>query len=106
MWKVNGSVITMVEGDFGLALPITISGATFTAADEVRFTVKTAVNGNTVLEKVFEDILNNTASLELTEEESAALPVGKYVYCIDWYQDGVFLCNIVPVAAFEVVEKA
>ena len=106
MWKVAGQTIKMTEGDYGIKLPITISGVTFTAQDSVLFTLKTGDNGNTLLTKNFNNITQNTINLELTEAESNSLSVGDYVYSLDWYQDGVFLCNIIPTAAFKVVDKA
>jgi hypothetical protein len=42
----------------------------------------------------------------LTEEESALFPVGVYCYRLDWYQEGTFMCNIIPDAVFKVVDKA
>lgn len=106
MWRVTANTITMTEGDFGVALPVTISGVTFTAADTVKISVLTAVNGETLVEKEFSDISESTFNLELTQAESALLPVGAYVYKLDWYQSGIFMCNIIPFAEFKVVEKA
>lgn len=106
MWVVNGQELKMVEGDWGIELPITISGTTFSASDEVKFTLKKSVNGDVLLTKTFNNISQNTVNLELTEAESAALPVGKYVYVLDWYQNGAFMCNIIPDALFKVGEKA
>ena len=94
----------MSEGDFGVELPITISGVTLGAGDSIKITI---ANGNTpVIQKEFTNILQNTIGFELTEAESALLPVGDYVYSMDWYQDGVFLCNLVPFALFKVGDKA
>lgn len=106
MWNVNANNIQMCEGDFGVRLPITITGPTFSTADTVKLTIKTAVNGDTILEKDFSDISQNTVNLILTATESALLPVGNYVYCLDWYQSGQFLCNIIPTAFYKVVDKA
>ena len=106
MWVTSANSIQMAEGDFGIALPMTISGPTFTASDEIKMTVKDSMNGTTLLEKTFSDIQNNTISIELTSSETAQLPVGNYVYSIDWYQEGHFLCNIVPASKFKVVDKA
>ncbi len=108
MWNVNGNEITMTEGDFGLLLPLTVNGATFTAADELLFEIKAQANGETLIAKNFtySDIDNNTVNIELTEAESATLSVGTYCWTLDWYQDGVFLCNVVRVAVFKVVDKA
>ena len=106
MWAVNGLELKMAEGDFGLMLPITINGATFSASDEVRLVIKTAMNGDDLVDKVFSNIVQNTVNLELTESESEGLHVGRYVYRLDWYQDGAFMCNIIPVSNFQVVDKA
>ena len=106
MWAVNGTELKMCEGDWGLSLPITVTGPTFSASDEVKLTIKTAVNGDTLITKTFSNIDHNTVSFVLTEEESALLPVGSYVYSLDWFQNNAFLCNIIPVSALKVVEKA
>lgn len=106
MWAVNGTDLAMTEGDWGVALPITVSGVTITSGDELVLTIKSARNGTTLVEKTFSDITNNTVNLELTEAESALLGVGRHVYSLDWYQDGAFLCNIIPLSEFRVVDKA
>lgn len=105
MWGVSGNDITMAEGDWGIELPIGISGVTFSASDALKLTVKSRKNGAVFLEKTYTDIENNTIRLTLTKAESEALGVGSYVYCLDWYQDGAFLCNIIPFADFGVVDK-
>ena len=106
MWVVNKQTLQMVEGDWGIELPISVDGVTFTASDEVLITIKTEKNGETVLTKNYENISDNTVNLSLTEAESKLLKVGSYVYSLDWYQDGAFYCNIIPSAAFKVVDKA
>ena len=106
MWAVNGQELRMVEGDFGLKLPVTISGATFSANDEAKLIIKRTPNGDALIEKTFSEITENTFDLEITEAETELLPVGSYVYLLDWYQDGAFMCNIIPTAQFKVVEKA
>ena len=106
MWVVNGQDLKMCEGDWGVELPITITGATFAAADEVKLTIKTAVNGDVILTKTFTNISQNTVNLELTAAESALLSVGTFAYSLDWYQEGAFLCNIIPSAHLRVVDKA
>lgn len=106
MWNANGNNLTMCEGDFGVSLPITITGPTFTSSDAVKLTIKNDINGNTIIEKDFDNIQQNTINLILTASESALLPVGKYVYSLDWYQSGQFLCNVIPTAVFKVVGKA
>ena len=106
MWAVNGNDLKMCEGDWGVELPITIGGPTFSANDELKLTVKEKVNGITVFTKTYSNITQNTIVLNITEAETALLKVGVYVYSLDWYQDGAFLCNIIPTALLKVVEKA
>lgn len=106
MWAVIGNDLKMTEGDFGVELPITISGTTLTAEDSVMFVLKNRLNGDTVLTKTYTDIQDNTFNLVLTSEETAQLPVGNYVYGLDWYQLGHFMNNIIPLASFKVGEKA
>ena len=104
MWNVSGNSLSMCEGDWGVQLPVKVSGATFAANDSLKIVIK---NGETTLvEKEYTNITQNTVRLELTEAESALLPIGVYVYRLDWYQDGAFMCNIIPVSTFKVVDKA
>ena len=105
-WEVNGLNITMVEEDYGVELPLTISGVTLGAQDSVKLTFKDKDNGQTILEKTFSNISQNTVNIVFTEAESALFPIGTYVFCIDWYQSGSFMCNIVESAKFRVVDKA
>lgn len=105
-WNVTNHALSMTEGDYGIALPVEIKGTTLGAQDSIKLTFKTAVNGDEILSKDFNGITDNTVSLELTEEESALFSVGSYVYCLDWYQNGSFMCNIIPSAQFKVVDKA
>lgn len=104
MWNVIGLNLQMTEGDFGVELPITVSGVTLGAQDSVKFTLKAAPNGETILTKDFSNIQQNTVQLIFTENETPQ--VGAYVYSLDWYQLGTFMCNIIPCAAFKVVDKA
>ncbi len=106
MWVVSGKDLSMAEGDFGLELPVTIHNATFDVNDEISLTVKTAPNGDVLLEKTSSDIVDNTVKFTITEQETALLPVGTYVYALDWYQNGEFMCNVIPFAIFKVVDKA
>ena len=105
-WNVTGQNLSIVEGDFGIALPVEIGGVILGAQDSIKLTFKAAVNGEEILTKEFDGIIDNTVSLELMEEETALLPVGAYVYSLDWYQSGNFMCNIIPSASFKVVDKA
>ncbi len=104
-WAVNGKELKMAEGDWGIQLPITVSGVTFTEQDMLRFVFKDKMNGSTILTKEYAPV-ENTVSLELTEAETELFSVGTYVYLLDWYQDGAFLCNVIPSAFLKVVDKA
>ena len=106
MWVVNGANLRMSENDYGIALPVTVSGTTLGAQDSLRYTFKDAVNMNTILVKEFSNIVQNTVSFELTEAESALFAPGKYVYSLDWYQSGSFMCCLVEAAIFTVGDKA
>lgn len=103
MWNVNGNNIQMTEGDFGVKLPITVTGITLGEYDFIKVTIKSGEA--TVIEKDFSEIIQNTINLEFTEAESALLPVGTYSYSLDWYQLGAFMCNIIPSGRFVVGDK-
>ena len=105
MWNVNGKNISMAEGDFGRALPIRCRGTDLTAADKIKFTFKRSMNGTTILEKELAAV-DNLITLTFTEAESALFPFGQYVYSVDWYRNGSFMCNLIPVSLFKVVDKA
>lgn len=104
MWNVNGITLNMTEGDWGVKLPVTVTGVTFTANDSVR--IKIQRDETTIIEKEYTNITQNTFDLEFAEAESALLPVGSYLYSLDWYQDGAFMCNIIPSGMFLVGDKA
>ena len=105
-WTVKNNNLTMAEGDYGVALPIEITGMEFGASDCVQIVIKRETNGETILTKQFTNIQNNTVNLEFTEEETALLPVGSYVYRMDAYQNDNYLNNIIPSATIKVVDVA
>ena len=85
----------MAEGDYGIELPVTISGTTMSASDTLKF-----------LEKEYAGNAQNTVNLVLTETESEMFTPKNYVYRLDWYQSGSFMCNVIPESIFKVVDKA
>lgn len=103
MWIVKQYTIQMAESDYGLELPVTVDGTTLTSSDTLRFTFSDQ-NENPILVKEYVPV-NNTASLEFTSSESALFHTGIYVYSLDWYQNGNFMCNIIPIGLFKVVDK-
>ena len=104
MWKADGNNIQMTVGDYGIILPISVSSITVGQYDELRF--KIANQNAAILELTFSNISDNTIDLELTAEQSAKLRVGSYIYSLDWYQNGSFMCNLIERALFKVVAKA
>ena len=104
-WSASGSNLQMCEGDYGVAIPITVKGVTLDALDSVKVTIKTEKNGATVLEKTYSSVSNNTVNFSLTAAETAKLSVGTYIYVLDWYRSGTFLYNILPAATLKVVDK-
>ena len=108
MWDVknkNSADISMIEGDFGLALPYSIVGFPVSPLDDIRITVKTEKNGDAVVEKIFHADDEGTVELEFTEAESALLMPGNYLYTLDWYSDGVFMATIINGAKLKVEDK-
>ena len=106
MWNANGNNLQMCEGDWGIKLPVSVDGTTFSANDVLRFTFKDQKNGTLLLTKEYTDIQENTVNLEFTEEDTSVFAVGIYAYALDWYQNGAFMCNIIPAALLKVVDKA
>ena len=105
MLRGTGKKIIMTEGDYGLDLPIKITGTEFQTNDEIKMLIKTQRNGSTLLEKTFRNIQNNTINFSLTKEESSIFTPVNYVYVLDWYRDNEFLCNLVPDGTFKVEDK-
>lgn len=106
MWYAVGQNLQMVEEDFGLSLPVIVEGTTLGELDSLKITIKNEIDGETILEKDYHGITDNTVDLTLTQAESALLPVGCYVYRLDWYQNGSFMCNLIKAGSFKVVNKA
>ncbi len=104
MWSGTSDSIEMVEGDYGIGLDFNVSGATLSANDTLRFTFKTAKNGETILVKEYTPT-DNKVSLVFTDDESALFPVGKYAYALDWYQNGSFLGCMIHNGKLKVVDK-
>ena len=105
MWIVKGYDLQMTAGDYGVQLPMRIRGVTLGGSDTILFTLKNA-HYVTVLTKTFTNIQDNTANLALTSAESESLTAGNYIYTLDWYQSGQFMCNLIDEASFKVVAKA
>ena len=101
--------ITMIEGDFGIVLPIQLEVEDDeTITDDDCFVVKIfkEINTEPLLIKNYSNIQNNTIEFNLTKEESSLLNVDEYYYDLDWYQNNTFLCNVIAKQTFIVKEKA
>lgn len=95
--------ITMTEGDYGVSLPIHFIDAGFESSDSIKVTIM--VDSETSIEKTYTEIVDDTIDFSLTESESKLLPVGFYLYSIEWYQDGVFKDCILEKSPFVVSER-
>lgn len=100
--------IAMTEGDFGITLPIKINieGTELSSTDKFVLKIFKGINEDAIIEKVFENITNNTIELKFTKEETEKLEVGNYYYDLDWFQEDIFLSNILARKKFTVREKA
>lgn len=105
MIRGEGKKIIMTEGDFGLSLPITISGPVFESTDKLSLIIKKVANGTELLKKEYSNIEDNKFDFVLTEEETKKLSPCKYGYTLDWYRNDEFLCNIVKDGCFIVEDK-
>lgn len=106
MWEVSGNDLKMTEAEFGVALPMTIKGLDITAEDSLRFTIKKVINGAVVLGKDFSGVSDNEVDLIFSEEDSALLSPGTYVYSLDVYRSGQFRLTLVEASKFKVGDKA
>lgn len=101
MFKIKGNKIIMTEGDYGIPLPITITGGEILSNHFIKFYIQKP-DAYEILSKEFTNIQNNTIELKLSKEESLKLKNGVYLYGIDWYSEESFLGNIIKDEIFEV----
>ena len=110
MWiedKNNPTKMTMVEGDYGIVNPIEIeTDETISSSECFEISIYKKINTNPLVIKTYSNIQNKTINFSLTAAESALLPVGSYLYDINWYQGSSFLSCIAAKQKFMVVEKA
>ena len=105
-WNVDGTKLSMVEGDFGISLPINISGVNIGTNDSLTLIFKSGKNGATVLTKQVWGNGQDAPNLTMTSDDSALFTCGNYVYTLDWHKDGEFMCNLISNGIFKVVDKA
>lgn len=105
MLRTKDKKILMTEGDFGLSLPITITGGEISNEEEIKFSIK-KINGEEIIEpKIYSNINENCFNLVFTKEESELLKKGIYLYYLDWYKNDEFLGNVINGEIFEVEGK-
>lgn len=105
MIRTQNKKIIMTEGDFGLSLPITITGGEISKDEQIKFYIKKNNGENLIDSKIYNNIEDNTFNLIFSEEESNLLKKGTYLYYLDWYKENVFLGNIINGELFEVEGK-
>ena len=102
----ENNLMEMVEGDYGIVLPIKIENDKLSLDDKFRINIFKNANEAPIITKEYSNTENNTIEFMLTKKESELLPVGKYVYDLDWFQDDQFLGNLLAKKKFEVKDKA
>lgn len=105
MIRTEGKKIIMVEKEFGISLPIIITGATISSNETIEFTIKKNDGTNLIEPKKYLNVENNTFDLMFSKEESVEMKPGTYFYSIDWYNGDIFLANIVKNELFVVEDR-
>lgn len=103
---LNDKSIKMVEGDFGIILPIVIQTTTNISEDTFKITIYSKVDTEPIITKEYNNISNNTINFQLTENDSQKLKPGMYCYDLDWYNENTFLGNLIAKKNFKVEDKA
>lgn len=94
--------IIMTKGDFGIILPIKITGLELSELDNIKITIKKDIDTNSIIEKNYN---SNLIDFSLTKTESEKLLSGEYFYSIDYYRNNQFMCNIIKKESFIVEDK-
>lgn len=101
MVKTEGRLVKMNAGDFGVPIPIKVTACCCCAddllnSDELVLTITLAGRVMVRRTKTWEEIREDDGSfsVELTEEESRALPVGLYTWRIRLARGGELLNTI------------
>ena len=107
MITAKGTEIEMIEGDYGIVLPIEIlAEQEISTSDKFSIKIYKGINTEPLIVKEYTNLKDNIIEFKLTIEESRKLVVGRYKYDLDWYQDNNFLQNIIASGRFSVKEKA
>lgn len=108
--------IAMAEGDYGVYLPIEFifdddDTETIASTDTFIITIAKVVRNGVLeakeelLSKSFSGVTDNVLRIFFTEDESKLLPIGQYVYSLDWYREGAFMNNLIERQVFSVRDK-
>lgn len=105
-FNIKGSRITMDAYDYGLQLPIDVEEGTFEETDKMLFELKKSKDSAPLISKEYINTLSDTSLfrffLEFTENESAALPPGNYVYYIKYKKNGELRDTLVSGEDFKI----
>ncbi len=103
MWQASGNCIRMTRNDFGVGLPLSFPETEISEEDTLVFTIKKDAGGPILVSKPFTGIKTRSIEITLTKEETAKLPVGSYVWKVDWFRGQEFLCCLAQPSPFKVV---
>ena len=107
MLRAEGKNITMDEGDYGLPLPIKITGENIQTTDVIQFKIKEMLDDNTIIKKEFSNLAEEEENtfvfvLDFTKNESDLMPSGHYHYSLKLYRKDELLNTIINEGYFEV----
>lgn len=89
----KGNKITMDVNDYGIQLPIDVTGATFALTDKMRFEIKKSKDSDVLFSKDYLNELDNSSKFrfffELTQEESIQFSPGNYIYFVKYVKDDI-----------------
>ncbi|MBO5143035.1 MAG: hypothetical protein J6C46_08650 [Clostridia bacterium] len=97
--------LEMTEGDYGTALPMVISGGVLDTDEKIKISIYDYKTHVIKVVKEYSNITNGTFDFSLTKEESALLPVGDYVYSVEWFQEDTFVGTLINAEDFTVKGK-
>lgn len=104
MLKVNGKQLIMNAGDYGETVEFKLINGTILENDDITLIIENKRTFNNIIEKKLDITGVNEFEFTLTEEETALLDVGTYLWGILWERNGE-LVDTLEVDNFFTVER-